>query len=146
MNAQMTSRIHVLNQKFVSPLELGIRVKVDGVGIDEGLELHHWGPLSSDPQHPTAPRNRDSGLGIPSLGPKVAIATGQESLVSLRQPHPLNTTAVNMSAAAKEDSHPAVKGPSALRSILAGSTAGAVEIGQSSPGNSSLRQKSQADH
>ncbi|KAK3902848.1 putative tricarboxylate transporter mitochondrial carrier protein [Staphylotrichum tortipilum] len=33
-----------------------------------------------------------------------------------------------MSAAAKEDSHPAVKGPSALRSILAGSTAGAVEI------------------
>ncbi len=40
-----------------------------------------------------------------------------------------------MSAAAKEDSHPAVKGPSALRSILAGSTAGAVEIGEFSPGN-----------
>ncbi|KAK4035356.1 mitochondrial carrier domain-containing protein [Parachaetomium inaequale] len=32
------------------------------------------------------------------------------------------------SAPAKEDAHPAVKGPSALRSILAGSTAGAVEI------------------
>ncbi|KAL2128944.1 hypothetical protein VTI74DRAFT_8427 [Chaetomium olivicolor] len=31
-------------------------------------------------------------------------------------------------AVAKEDTHPAVKGPSALRSILAGSTAGAVEI------------------
>lgn len=34
------------------------------------------------------------------------------------------------SASAKDDkTHPAVKGPSALRSILAGSTAGAVEIG-----------------
>lgn len=33
------------------------------------------------------------------------------------------------SARAKED-HPAIKGPSALRSILAGSTAGAVEIGE----------------
>ncbi|EAQ91943.1 conserved hypothetical protein [Chaetomium globosum CBS 148.51] len=32
------------------------------------------------------------------------------------------------SAPAKEDAHPAVKGPSALRSILAGATAGAVEI------------------
>ncbi|KAL2023273.1 hypothetical protein VTK56DRAFT_3011 [Thermocarpiscus australiensis] len=32
------------------------------------------------------------------------------------------------SAPAKDDAHPAVKGPSALRSILAGSTAGAVEI------------------
>jgi len=35
-----------------------------------------------------------------------------------------------MSSAPKDDSHPAVKGPSALRSILAGSTAGAVEIGE----------------
>ena len=33
-------------------------------------------------------------------------------------------------AASKDDSHPALKGPSALRSILAGSTAGAVEIGE----------------
>ncbi|KAK4118662.1 putative tricarboxylate transporter mitochondrial carrier protein [Parathielavia appendiculata] len=32
------------------------------------------------------------------------------------------------STSAREDAHPAVKGPSALRSILAGSTAGAVEI------------------
>ncbi|KAK4136063.1 mitochondrial carrier [Trichocladium antarcticum] len=32
------------------------------------------------------------------------------------------------SAPARNDEHPAVKGPSALRSILAGSTAGAVEI------------------
>ncbi|KAK4153441.1 Tricarboxylate transport protein [Chaetomidium leptoderma] len=32
------------------------------------------------------------------------------------------------SAPAKDDAHPALKGPSALRSILAGSTAGAVEI------------------
>ncbi|KAL2163825.1 hypothetical protein VTH06DRAFT_5884 [Thermothelomyces fergusii] len=32
------------------------------------------------------------------------------------------------SAPAKQDAHPAVKGPSALRSILAGATAGAVEI------------------
>ncbi|KAL2194260.1 mitochondrial carrier domain-containing protein [Corynascus similis CBS 632.67] len=32
------------------------------------------------------------------------------------------------SAPAKEDAHPAVKGPSALRSVLAGATAGAVEI------------------
>jgi solute carrier family 25 citrate transporter 1 len=37
------------------------------------------------------------------------------------------------STSAREDAHPAVKGPSALRSILAGSTAGAVEIGQSEP-------------
>ena len=36
----------------------------------------------------------------------------------------------SMSSAPKDDSHPAVKGPSALRSILAGSTAGAVEIGE----------------
>lgn len=38
------------------------------------------------------------------------------------------------SAATKDDNaraHPAVKGPSALRSILAGATAGAVEIGES---------------
>jgi hypothetical protein len=33
-------------------------------------------------------------------------------------------------ATAKDDAHPAVKGPSALRSIIAGSTAGAVEIGE----------------
>ncbi|KAK4160502.1 Tricarboxylate transport protein [Cladorrhinum sp. PSN259] len=33
-----------------------------------------------------------------------------------------------MSSAPAKDEHPAVKGPSALRSILAGSTAGAVEI------------------
>ncbi|KAL2140503.1 hypothetical protein VTI28DRAFT_3746 [Corynascus sepedonium] len=32
------------------------------------------------------------------------------------------------SAPAKEEAHPAVKGPSALRSVLAGATAGAVEI------------------
>ncbi|KAL2151707.1 hypothetical protein VTH82DRAFT_6805 [Thermothelomyces myriococcoides] len=32
------------------------------------------------------------------------------------------------SASAKQDAHPAVKGPSALRSVLAGATAGAVEI------------------
>ncbi|AEO60362.1 hypothetical protein MYCTH_2309536 [Thermothelomyces thermophilus ATCC 42464] len=32
------------------------------------------------------------------------------------------------SAPAKQDAHPAVKGPSALRSVLAGATAGAVEI------------------
>ncbi|KAK0738171.1 mitochondrial carrier domain-containing protein [Schizothecium vesticola] len=32
------------------------------------------------------------------------------------------------SATPKDDSHPALKGPSALRSIIAGSTAGAVEI------------------
>ena len=34
------------------------------------------------------------------------------------------------SASAKENTHPAIKGPSALRSILAGSTAGALEIGE----------------
>jgi len=38
-----------------------------------------------------------------------------------------------MSSARPRDDHPAVKGPSALRSILAGSTAGAVEIGESRP-------------
>lgn len=34
------------------------------------------------------------------------------------------------SATLKDDTPPALKGPSALRSIIAGSTAGAVEIGE----------------
>lgn len=49
--------------------------------------------------------------------------------------HPPDTgvslCAFNMSSATpKDDTPPALKGPSALRSIIAGSTAGAVEIGE----------------
>lgn len=36
------------------------------------------------------------------------------------------------SATPKDEAPPALKGPSALRSIIAGSTAGAVEIGEQS--------------
>jgi solute carrier family 25 citrate transporter 1 len=53
------------------------------------------------------------------------------------------------SAPAKEDVHPAIKGPSALRSILAGATAGAVEIGERSSKSApaqSLTQSRDSNH
>ena len=41
----------------------------------------------------------------------------------------IDETALMASSPAQQDSQPAKKGPSALRSIIAGSTAGAIEIG-----------------
>src|SRR5689334_8199800 len=54
------------------------------------------------------------------------------SQTSLDPSHSSSTmsTATPATAATKDESHPLKKGPTVLRSILAGSTAGAVEIGE----------------
>lgn len=78
------------------------------------------------------PRNRHRCPGL--LG---AAGTAAKTLVTNKHLPHLGTNHRNpvqvlemSSAPAKDNSnHPAVKGPSALRSIIAGSTAGAVEIG-----------------
>lgn len=67
------------------------------------------------------PTKAPSTATAPVASPKRILS---RTLLAL--PHVANMS----SAAPKDDTHPAVKGPSALRSIIAGSTAGAVEIGE----------------
>lgn len=85
------------------------------------------------------------GRGAPAIGATASLSNAianstlrlnysQLLFVLVQSIFHLPSVTAKMSSAANKDenAHPAVKGPSALRSILAGSTAGAVEIGESS--------------
>jgi solute carrier family 25 citrate transporter 1 len=75
--------------------------------------------------HRSAPQSAP-GSWRPRFGPRHATRTGAPPTTALD----LVIHTLKMSSAPAKEEHPALKGPSALRSILAGSTAGAVEIGE----------------